>query len=152
MSTIRRLLSSLLLLPSFAAGDPRALTIEDEDAPHVFVSIGQESEFSNGIGIFQRTTGRPYATFLDKDGDGVFDLLTYSVLDAHGDIISEVEDYGMDGQADFKLNFRDRSAEVFYLGEWREVQGFGERDPWIEYGDRQRPLKEVLAELGRDGF
>ncbi len=85
------------------------------------MNIGEESENSAGIAIFQRGTGVPYATILDKDGDGVFDLLTYSARDVSGKHLFEVEDYGMDGQADFKFNSQTGQAWVFYENEWREA-------------------------------
>ena len=36
-------------------------------------------------------------------GDGVFDLMTYDVLDSSGNVIRSIEDYGMDGQLDLRL-------------------------------------------------
>ena len=42
--------------------------------------------------VLRRHRHRPYLILLDKDDDGVFDLLTYSVLDTEGNTLFDVED------------------------------------------------------------
>ncbi len=61
--------------------------------PNVLVS---SVNGKTGVGIFQANTGQPYLTL--GDTDGVFDMLTYSSLSADGELLDDVEDYGMDGQ------------------------------------------------------
>ncbi|QQX81022.1 hypothetical protein JK628_03885 [Shewanella sp. KX20019] len=88
------------------------------DMPSVGVSLDGGGSKESGVGVFQKGTGEPYASFVDKDGDGVFDLLMYSALDRNGKRLLEVEDYGMDGQADFKLNLETGVASIYFEGQW----------------------------------
>lgn len=148
---MKHLLLWICLLPIVAAAEPAVYQIDADDAPHVFVTIGEESQNSAGIGIFQRTTGKPYLTLRDNDGDGVFDLLTYSVLNSEGERIMEVEDYGMNGQADFKVNYQSGRASVFYEGQWRETSG-PKQDRYVVVDGTSIPLTEVLSEIGRPDF
>jgi len=103
------------------------------------------------LAVFQANTGQPYLTLGDTDSDGVFDMLTYSSLSADGELLVEVEDYGMDGQPDFILNLEKNSGSVFYDGAWREVRGLGPPTSrgTVEIEGEIRLLTDVLAEIGR---
>lgn len=125
-------------------------TIDRVNRPSVLMT---STDSRVNIGIFQARTGQPYVTMLDTDGDGVFDVLTYSSLSKSGEILVEVEDYGMDGQPDFILNRMQGTAVVFYKGTWREVEGVGSsQSPTIKVGDTEILLKDVLIQLGRGAF
>ncbi len=139
--------------PVIRGGDPNAVfdTIDLPNLPSVFLT---SSNGKVGLGVFQAKTGIPYLTLGDVDGDGVFDLLNYSSLSADGELLVEVEDYGMDGQPDFILNFRESSASVFYNGTWLAVTGIGPGGPppTVDIDGDIRPLDEVLVEIGRRAF
>ena len=126
-------------------------SIELPGMPTVFLSSHKGTIH---LGVFQANTGEPYVVFGDTDSDGVFDMLTYSSLSADGEWLAEVEDYGMDGQPDFILNFEKNSGSVFYDGAWREVRGLGPETPraTVEIEGEIRLLKDVLAEIGRRPF
>lgn len=102
-----------------------------------------------GIGIFQPETGSPVLQLRDDDNDGIFDLLTYSALSETGEVLVDVEDWGMDGQPDFIHNYQDSSASVFVNGSWYEVDGIGTRDVTVLLDGERVALKELVTTLGR---
>ena len=125
-------------------------TIDRQGQPAVIMTY---SESDVGIGIFQAHTGEPYLTLRDSNGDGVFDLLTYASLSASGEWLGEVEDYGMDGQPDFILNSKKKTATVFYNGNWHPVSGLGSGSgATVSIDGETVPLKEILTKLGRGAF
>ncbi len=83
----------------------------------------------------------------DDDNDGVFDLLTYSALSESGQTLVDVEDYGMDGQPDFILNYEDSTASVFVDGRWHDVEGIGTDSVTVLLNGEQIPLSEVVTDL-----
>ena len=107
-----------------------------------------------GVAVFQANTGEPYLRLGDTDGDGVFDMLEYYSLSASGETLAVVEDYGMDGQPDFILNFEGNTGSVYYSGSWREVQNIGpnRESATVEIDGQYRLLNEVLTEIGRRPF
>ena len=106
-----------------------------------------------GVGIFQAGTGRPYLTLGDTDNDGVFDMLTYSSLNAGGKVLAVVEDFGMDGQPDLIINFEESTGSIYYDGKWRPILGIGTgKSSYIEIDGTTRGLDEVVSELGRRAF
>ncbi|MUH72058.1 hypothetical protein [Psychrosphaera haliotis] len=119
----------------------------------VSINIGIDSNPKNSYGaaIFQKNSGQPYVSVNDTDGDGVLDFLTYSVLNVEGELILSVEDFGMDGQADFKLNFVTDEAWVFWESEWRKVIG-ANSERYIVVDDQRIILKSALERLGRNVF
>ena len=122
-------------------GNPDAVvdTIDVEGLPGVFLS-NENGEVR--IGVFQAKTGVPYLQLLDSDHDGAFDLLTYSSISAEGELLVDVHDYGMDGQPDFILNYKENTASVFYENSWYEVIGMstGQR-PTVTIHGTSRQLK-----------
>ena len=125
-------------------------TVDLPNLPNVFLS---KENGKVGIGVFQAGTCEPYLTLRDADDDGVFDLLTYSSLSPDGEVLVEVEDYGMDGQPDFILDVESSSATVFYHGSWYPVSGIGTGNTaTVEIEGRSRPLQDILKELGREPF
>jgi hypothetical protein len=125
-------------------------TIDRSGQPAVMMTY---SESDVALAIFQAGTGKPYLTLRDSDGDGAFDLLTYSSLSASGEWLGEVEDYGMDGQPDYILNVKEKAAKVFYNGSWYPVSGIGSTaGASVSINGKTVPLDEVLAELGRGAF
>jgi len=124
-------------------------TIDHPDYPSVLLSSDHKSI---AVGIYQAKTGQPYAVFSDKNGDGVFDLLTYSLLSQDGELLVEIEDYGMDGQADFRIDFKNSTASVYYKGKWRNVEGIGTEKRTVTLEKQVLPLEAVLEEIGRNAF
>ena len=124
--------------------------IDRAGLPAVFLT---STEGNVELGVFQAETGKPYLTLRDSDGDGVFDLLTYSTLSESGEVLVEVEDYGMDGQPDLILNHTEKKASVFYQSSWHEVSGVGTDQPAsIEIDGQSLLLEDVLDEVGRNAF
>jgi hypothetical protein len=124
------------------------------DIPGLPTVLLASAEGKTELAVFQANTGEPYVTLGDNDGDGVFDMLVYYSLSASGEMLSAVEDYGMDGQPDFILNFEDNTGSVFYDGSWREVHGLGSDTPaaTVEINGEDRLLSDVLTEIGRRPF
>ena len=138
--------------PVIFGNDPNAI-VKTIDHPALFGVATSIDHGRTGLGVFQKGTGKPYLTLLDTDSDGVVDLLTYYVLDADGNELMSIEDFGMDGQADFKIDFVSDVVQVFYRGEWREgIRRDGSRGMDIRVGNDQVPLSTVLSELGRDDY
>ena len=127
------------------------VNISHPDSPSVGLSIDESKTKSTGIGIFQKGTGKPYVNIVDLNGDGVFDLLTYSILNKKGEWIAEIEDYGMNGVIDFRTFIKEKRSEVYYQNKWYKVQKEG-NERWIVVNKLKRPLKDVLNELGRNKF
>lgn len=125
-----------------------AHTIDAPGYPSVLLSAGRGE---HSLGIFQAMTHQPYVTMLDSNGDGVFDLLTYSVLSKDGEILYEVEDYGMDGQADLKIDHINSIAKVFYEGTWHEAKFAGPNTVVVIDGGSV-PLHELVNEIRRNIF
>ncbi|MEL7185351.1 MAG: hypothetical protein AAFN50_02805 [Pseudomonadota bacterium] len=103
--------------------------------------------------MFQANTGEPYLQLLDSNNDGVFDLLTYYVMSAEGEMLTETHDYGMDGQPDFILNYTDNTGSVFYGDSWYEVSDLGTKQgPTVLIDGRSRALDSVLTEIGQGAY
>ena len=66
----------------------------------------------------------PRVGLSDFDGDGIYDRLVYSAFDEEGDIMVDVTDFDLDGQADFKLKQKGNKTESFAWIEtrWRLIQ------------------------------
>lgn len=127
------------------------VNISHPNSPSIGMSIGNDKYKSTGIGIFQKGTGKPYVTIEDINGDGVFDSLRYSVLSKNGEWLVEVEDYGMDGIADFRMYIKEKRSEVFYQGKWLPVN----KEPngsWVLVNKEKIPLNEMFNRLGRNKF
>lgn len=101
------------------------LIIEADGVFKVGVEKGRPMSAGGGVGIFHRATGVPILSVGDQSGDGRFDILSYSVIGKDGKAISEVVDYDADGQADLRLHFDGRRAEIWYDERWHEIE---ERD------------------------
>ena len=132
----------------FAGSDPNAVILTIDDARYPSVALTQEHG-AVSIGVFQKETGSPVLTLRDANNDGVFDLLTYSSLSESGETLVDVEDYGMDGQPDFILNYQESSAAVYVDGEWHNVDGVGTDQVTVLIGNERVTLKDVLTKLGR---
>ena len=117
------------------------------DLPGLPTALLTSAKGKIGLAVYQANTGEPYVTLGDTDGDGVFDMLVYYSLSA-------VEDYGMDGQPDFILNFEDNTGSVFYDGSWREVHDLGPNTPnaTVEIDGEDQLLHDVLTKIGRCPF
>jgi hypothetical protein len=124
------------------------------DRPGLPTALLVSAQGKIDLTVFQANTGEPYLTLGDTDGDGVFDMLVYYSLSAGGETLATVEDYGMDGQPDLKLNFKDNTGAVFYDGSWLEIHDLGPNTPsaTVEIDGEDRLLRDVLTEIGRHPF
>jgi hypothetical protein len=139
--------------PVLVGSDPDVVT-DVIDLPGLPTALLTSAKGKTGLAVFQANTGEPYVTLGDMDGDGVFDMLVYYSLSAVGETLATVEDYGMDGQPDFILNFEDNTGSVFYDGSWRDVRDLGPKSPsaTVEIDGEDRLLSDVLTEIGRRPF
>lgn len=143
---------TLLGEPVHDTADPNEI-IETIDVPNLPNVLLTAANGEVALGIYQAKTGQPHVTLKDANGDGVIDLITYASLSENGDLLAEVEDYGMDGQPDFIVDYQTNSGSIFYLGAWRDVSGLGGGGtPTIEVDGERREIEDVLAELGRGAF
>lgn len=117
-------------------------------ANSVSVSLAVESNEDNsyGVDIFQKSSGKPYVSVTDVNGDGVLDILTYDVLSVEGELLLTVEDYGMDGQADFKIDFKTGQTWVYWRNQWREAKGENS-NKFILIDQQRLPLATVVETL-----
>jgi hypothetical protein len=129
--------------PLILGSDPNAVvrTIDEPDYPAVLLT---HENGVVGVSIFQPETGSPVLTLRDDNNDGVFDLLTYSALSESGESLVDVDDYGMDGQPDFILNYQDKTASVFVDGHWHSVDGVATKDTTVLLNGKRVSLAEVL--------
>ncbi|OIQ44580.1 MAG: hypothetical protein BM565_13840 [Gammaproteobacteria bacterium MedPE] len=125
-----------------------SLFISNQKTMNVSLSVDDNKENSNGVSIYQKNTGQSYVSVSDSDGDGVLDFITYSILDKDGKLLSSVEDFGMDGQIDFKIDFVKKTAWVFWENEWRESVR-EEGGAFIQFGDKKIAISDALKILGR---
>lgn len=124
-------------------------TIEVDSLPSIYAI----AEDGVGVSVFQRGTGKPYLSLRDTDDDGVFDYLEYNVLDADGNLLRTVEDYGFDGQADLILDYVERSGRVFLDGVWLAIDGVDTgRVATVDVDGETRSLEAVIKELQLDAF
>jgi hypothetical protein len=139
--------------PILAGTDPDAVA-DSIDLPGLPTALLTSAKGKTGLAVFQANTGEPYLTLGDIDSDGVFDMLVYYSLSAGGETLAAVEDFGMDGQPDCILNFKDNTGSVFYDGSWREVHDLGPNTPnaTVEIDGENRLLRDVLTEIGRRPF
>ncbi|UTW45030.1 hypothetical protein KFE80_11685 [bacterium SCSIO 12696] len=145
MKLVGVLFFTFLGIQAFA--EPVTHVIGNKNTPDVYMTVDAESSGSTSIGIYQRTTDKPYVTLADINGDGVFDLLSYSVLDKNGGHIMEVEDYGMDGQADFKTNMFSGAASIHINGEWYQSVGSTDEDRYFLIGKKKVLVREAVHEM-----
>jgi hypothetical protein len=88
----------------------------------VAVEKGRQSPTSGGVAVFHRETGQPMLSVGDTDGDGIFDVLEYSVLDEYGEGLLTVIDYEADGQPDLRMNFAEEYNEIWHSNRWYRVE------------------------------
>lgn len=96
----------------------RILNISKPDSPSITLGQAQNKEKSYGISVFRKDSGEPTLAFDDRNGDGRFDYLTYSVFDNDGKYIKEVTDYGADGQIDIIIDLEKGEGKIYYKGVW----------------------------------
>lgn len=125
--------------------------VSNPNSVSINIGIDSNPHRTYGATVFQKNSGQPYVSVNDTDGDGVLDFLTYSVLNAEGELILSVEDFGMDGQADLKLNFATGETWVFWENEWRKAVGANSKR-YIVVNDQRITLKDALDRLGRNVF
>ncbi len=83
---------------------------------------------------------RIVVSVLDQDSDGLFDHLDYDVFNENGHLL--VEDRDLDGQADFKVLFRngeESEPSMWYDGAWRR----------IDWGNAPNPNLMLIDETWR---
>ena len=94
-------------------------------APGAFktqVVSGIAPTVENGVSIYQRDSGTPLLSLSDVNGDGRPDLLSYSNVDANGQVTMSSTDYDMDGQPDIRINFSEHYFEIWHADRWYRVE------------------------------
>jgi len=102
-----------------------SLIVTGDDIFKVAVEKGRPMSTGGGLAIFHRTAGTPMLSAGDQNGDGIIDILSYSVVGEDGKAIREVVDYDADGQANLRIHFDEGYAELWHLDRWNRVE---ERD------------------------
>lgn len=91
----------------------------------VSIEKGRESSGSGGVGIYHRKSGTPMLSAGDKDGDGQFDVLSYSAVDNNGTATLTVIDYDVDGQPDIRVHLKDGYSEIWHNDRWYRIESRG---------------------------
>ena len=98
------------------------LTVEAKGVFQVTIEKGREAATSGSVGIYHRDSREPMVVAVDRDADGRIDYLEYYVLDEDGEGVMNVIDYEADGQADFRLNYREHYNEIWHQDRWYRVE------------------------------
>jgi len=99
-----------------------SVVVSAPGAFRVAVSKGVPPTVRNGVDIFLANSGKSLLTLVDSDGDGRPDVLSYYAVDAAGNDTSQVIDYDMDGQPDYKIDFVHHRVELWHAGRWYTVE------------------------------
>jgi hypothetical protein len=83
-----------------------AVRIKSEQTPSFTIELNRHNKNSFGFAVFHSQTNEPIIFIGDKDGDGKFDDLVYTVMADNGKGIMQIIDYGMDGTADTSSMFQ----------------------------------------------
>lgn len=99
------------------------LIVRSETTFQIAIEKGRNGmSLGGGLALFHRHTGKPMLSVGDEDGDGRLDGLTYSVVDEKGEIVMDVTDYEVDGQADARVHFKDRYMEIWHIDKWYRLE------------------------------
>jgi hypothetical protein len=99
------------------------LEISADEIFRVGVEKGRAMSSGGSVGAYHRDTGKPMFVAADENGDGLIDLIAYTVLDESGERnMLEVIDYEADGQADMRLNFAEGYFEIWHDERWRRTE------------------------------
>lgn len=98
------------------------LYISADGTPDISIEKNREAPGSIGLGIHHPVSKQTSFVAADRDGDGALDFLEYSVLDDAGDVALTVIDYDATGQADFRIDFKNSSSEIWHDGRWFTVE------------------------------
>lgn len=104
--------------PELSDEQLRILTVSKIGLPTVSLIQKLDIDESYGVSIFKKDSGEPNLTVSDQNGDGILDFLSYSIFDFENKLTKEITDYGMDGQVDMVINFKNLSAKIYYKGRW----------------------------------
>lgn len=91
------------------------------DAGNMVVNIDKTGY---GIGVHKSEDGSLLVELVDKNEDGVIDLLRYLVLTKSGEKKYQVEDFEMDGVLDQRVVFEEgklKHIEIPYKGNWKKT-------------------------------
>ena len=91
----------------------------------------------------------PIVEILDVNEDGILDFIRYSFFDVSGDTVIEIEDCGMDGNAEQRWHFPTSSEsyiEISYLGKWYRLHTAKEEKgtPFIIFDNQELPVKRDI--------
>ncbi len=120
--TIFRILSLLVVAFPVAASDAIDGFIS-YDVAQMRINIDPTGY---GIGIHKLDNFEKIVELVDKDNDGVIDLLRYAVLNQNGIKSFEVEDHEMDGVLDQRAVYENGKLmyfEIPFNGKWHKVIG-----------------------------
>ena len=99
---------------------------------YVFVKLGATQRYSfvtldDGDYIIEDgVTKKMIVRLIDKNLDGSVDYLHQIIRDESGNDIRDVIDYDFDGQADFRIEFKDGNGYTWHENAWRRF--FYEKD------------------------
>lgn len=120
------------------AGEPNGtLLIATEGQPVVYIGekVAQVDVFSR-----QGEQGGVFLTLQDRDGDGLFDYVSYRTRDSDGHLSGDVVDADLDGEPDVKFLPGGKGMLARIEGQWRPLQKQGDR-PGVLIDGKWRPVK-----------
>ncbi len=121
--------------------------LNHSESPSIQLSIGTDGNKGNEIIVFQKKTNSVYIQASDYNGDGILDLLSYSSLSESGDILLDSFDYGVDGQIDLKINFKNGVISVHRNGRWYKSIGSEVKGKYFLINGQKVSVKTALKEL-----
>lgn len=120
----------------------------DETSPKIWIN-GPRSEQLVSIDKNQVVIGSDTGTVGtdDRDGDGLYETVTYDILGTNGKVSGTVYDWNRDGDIDMKVFFsgvKDEPAKVFVMlsGQWGQISKKDGR-LWVATDDKDIEVKKV---------
>lgn len=92
-----------------------------------------------GVGP-DRVSSEIFLNVQDRDDDGYFDQLSYSVLDSSGKAIFNVIDWDMDGQPDTRVPLNDNGkSQIWVEGAWYDLH-IENKMRWVQKNGKRKQV------------